>query len=81
MDISSPKNLPKITDINFILFHCNIIKGDYVGGSLSKVSYFFPSLFVPIGYKINILHCFTVYFSVTRKSIQEISIRILNAFN
>ena len=75
------EHLPKITDINSILIHCNIIEGGYVEGNLSNVFFTFPSFLTPIGYKINLMPSTLIYFPVTRKSIHDINIRITNEFN
>ena len=72
------ENLPKITDINSILIHANIIEGGYVDGKLSNALYSIPSFTVPIGYKINIFNHNPIYFPVTKKSIPSIGIRITN---
>ena len=75
------ENLPKITNINTIVIHCNIIEGGYIEGRLSNALYSFPSFMVPIGYKINIFPSNLTFFPISRKSIQSINIRITDENN
>ena len=70
------ESLPKITDVNSILIHCNLVEGGYVDGKLSNALYTFPSFLTPIGYKINLLPPSLIWFPISRKSIHDVNIRI-----
>ena len=72
------ESLPKITDINSILIHCNLIEGGYVDGKLSNALYSFPSFLTPIGYKINLMPTSLIWFPISRKAIHNVNIKITN---
>ena len=67
-------NLPKITDINSIVVHCNIVQGAYLNGESTNALYSFPSYSVPIGYKIVKEPRVLTYFPITQTSIDTISV-------
>lgn len=43
-DYNNGENLPKITHINSIVIHCDLVEGGYLEGQVSNAIYSFPSL-------------------------------------
>jgi len=70
------EKIPKITEINSIVVHCDIIEGGYINGKLSNLIFSFPAFTVPIGYRLNVIPQTLIYFPITRKTINNINIRI-----
>jgi len=70
------ENIPKITEINSINVQCDIIEGGYVNGKLTNNIFSYPAFTVPIGYSLNVIPKSLIYFPVTRKTINSITIRI-----
>ena len=70
------EKIPKITEINSIVVHCDIIEGGYVNGKLTNLIFSFPAFTVPIGYRLNVIPTTLIYFPITRKTINSINIRI-----
>ena len=70
------EKIPKITEINSIVIHCDIIEGGYVNGKLTNLIFSFPAFTVPIGYRLNVIPQTLIYFPITRKTIHSINIRI-----
>ena len=68
------ENLPKITDINSIVVHCDLIEGGYLKGRSTNALYSFPSHKVPIGYKIIQEPTVLTYFPVTRSTIHDLRV-------
>lgn len=68
------ENLPKITDINSIVIHCDLIEGGYLRGQISNAIYSFPSFKVGIGYKMNEQPSVLQFFPITKPVIDLIRV-------
>lgn len=68
------ENLPKITDVNSIVIHCDLIEGGYLNGQVSNAIYSFPSFKVGIGYKINEQPSVLQFFPITKPVIDLIRV-------
>ena len=69
------ENLPKITDINSIVVHCNIVEGGYLNGRATNALYSFPSHKVLIGYKIIQEPRVLTFFPISQSTIESITIQ------
>ena len=70
------ENLPKITDVNSIVIHCDLIEGGYLKGKVSNALYSFPSFKVGIGYKMNEQPSVLQFFPITKPVIDTIRVWI-----
>ena len=66
--------LPKITDVNSIVIHCDITEGGYLNGAISNAIYSFPSFKVGIGYKMNEQPSVLQFFPITKPVIDLIRV-------
>ena len=75
------ENLPKITDVNSIVIHCDLIEGGYLKGEVSNAIYSFPSFKVGIGYKMNEQPSVLQFFPITKPVIDTIRVWITDEKN
>ena len=70
------ENLPKITEVNSIVIHCDIIEGGYLNGKETNMLYSFPAHKVPIGYKMIQEPRILAFYPIVKQVIDRIKISI-----
>jgi hypothetical protein len=71
-------NTVQIIKTSAILIKCDLVSGGYVNGIKQGILYSFPSMLVPVGYKINVIPPNIFYLSINRKEITSIYFEITN---
>ena len=72
------ENLAKITNITDINIECDLVNGNYSNGILDNILYSFPANTVPLGYKFIERMNPPNYLPISKKSISDIYIRIID---
>jgi hypothetical protein len=68
----------QIINTSAILIKSDLVSGGYVNGVKQGILYSFPSMLVPVGYKINITAANIFYLPINRKEITSIYFEITN---
>ena len=68
----------QIIKTSAILIKCDLVSGGYMNGVKEGILYSFPSMTVPIGYKINISAPTIIYLPINKKVISSILFQITN---
>lgn len=70
----------QITNTSAIFVKCDLVSGGYVNGVRQGVLYSFPSMLVPVGYKINITPANMIYLPINRKEISSIHFELTDQY-
>ena len=70
----------QIIKTSIILIKCDLVSGGYVNGIRQGILYSFPSMLVPVGYKLNITPPNMLYLMINRKEISSVHFEVTNQY-
>ena len=79
-DYNKSDDTVQIIKTSVILIKCDLVSGGYINGVRQGILYSFPSMLVPVGYKLNIMVPNMFYLLINRKEISSIHFEITNQY-